>query len=366
MSTEVVHRKLNKYEWVEAAPGKGASPRQNGMIKELLGSAAACTEKKFYLCGGFDLKARRSVSQVVEMDVATKQWSCGVPLPERVRDAAAVAFGDCCLVFGGWNDETYTDNLWFFAPKPSDPAVTPPPGSKEPVSCAWSLIPPVGAAPSARTSHNMVLGMLSGSDDAAPTSVVYLFGGFDGAKRLNDVWRLRIGPLMEKNEAEWEIVETKVGVPPVPRDAAAVAFDAAGERLIVFGGFASFLQNDLYIFTLRGGVNTWTSQACLSVPTRRQGCVAAVSGGYFVVCLGGDERGPLPQVLQLSLADFRWAQLSLEREDLSGRGGAVGCVSEKGRRIMLFGGGIPPKLNTSLLELELEKPDAGGSRKKGG
>nr|CCC93969.1 conserved hypothetical protein [Trypanosoma congolense IL3000] len=364
MSQEAVHRKLNKYEWVESSSVKNVSIKSNSITKELLSSAAACTEKKLYLCGGFDPRTARSVSQVVEMDMATKQWSSSVPLPVRLRDASAVAFGENCLVFGGLNDETYTNNLWLLAPETLDPATVSPVSAKEPSSFAWSLIRPTGLSPSARVSHSMVLGVFSKEDESSPSPVVYLFGGFDGEKRLNDVWRLYLGPLVERGVAEWEVVESKVGTPPSARDAAAVAFDTAGERLIVFGGFASFLQNDLHILALRGGINTWSCQTCLSVPSRRHGCIAAVSGGYFVVCLGSDERNSLPQVLQLSLSDFRWSQLMLEHDDLSGRNGAVGCVSEKGKRIVIFGGGAPPKLNTSLLELELEKPDGGSSRKK--
>ncbi|KAG8342831.1 Kelch motifGalactose oxidase central domain [Trypanosoma vivax] len=364
MAAEFVHRKLNRYEWVDFVPTKAAPATTNTPAKELLGAAAACSEKRLFLCGGYDLRTGRSLSQVAEFDLTTKQWSSGTPLPERVRDAAAVAFGECCVLFGGSNDEEYTDNLWLLAPKV--PSEMPPTGvsSKEPVPLAWSLIRPEGPCPSARVGHSMVLGVIGGEEDAPPASVIYLFGGFDGSKRLNDLWLLRLSSLTDNNTATWELVEAKSGVPPVPRDAAAVAFDSAGERLLVFGGFASFLQNDLHIFTLRGGANAWTSPPCLFAPSRRHGCVAAVSGGHFVVCLGCGEGGPVAQVLQLSLTDFKWSQLTLERDDLMGRSGAMGCVSEKGKRIVLFGGGSPPKLRTCLLELELEKPDTGGSRKK--
>ncbi|KEG13057.1 hypothetical protein DQ04_01241120 [Trypanosoma grayi] len=362
MAADTVHRRLNKYEWSENTSTKGgASPQPSGAVKEVLGSAMACSEKKVYLCGGYDPRTGRSLPQLMEFDLSTKQWSKGLTLPERLRNASAVAFGDYCLVFGGWNDETYSKNLWLLAPKSQDMAAT---NNKEPLISVWTLVRSTGLTPSARVCHSMVLGTMGGEEDASQNPVVYVFGGFDGERRLNDVWRLRLGPLLEKGEATWELIEAKGGTPPSPRDDAAVAFDGINERILVFGGFASCLQSDLHILTLRGGENTWMCQPCLGVPSRRQGCVAAMSNGYLVVCLGEDEKGPIPQILQLSMADFKWSLLSLEKEELSGRRGCVGCASERGKRIVVFGGGVPPKTHTSLLELELEKSDASSSRKK--
>ncbi|ESL12085.1 hypothetical protein TRSC58_00153 [Trypanosoma rangeli SC58] len=361
MSTDLFHRKLNKYEWSESSPVKSALPHAGELIREVLGGALASTEKKVYLCGGYDPRTGRGLSQMAEFDFFTKLWSKGPSLPEKIRDAAAVAFGDYCLVFGGWNEETYSQNLWLLVPK--NPEIVNA-SSKETISYQWTLVPPAGPAPSARVCHRMVLGAAGDEEGTPQKPVVYLFGGFNGERRLNDVWRLRLSTLVEQGVATWELVEVKEGTPPSPRDDAAVAFDMVNERLLVFGGFASSLQSDLHILSLRGGENRWMCQPCISVPSRRQGCVAAVSNGYLVVCLGEDERGPLLQILQLSLTDFKWCVLSFDKDDFVGRGGCVGCVSEKGKRIVLFGGGVLPKVHSSLLELELEKADSGGARKK--
>ncbi|RNF23960.1 uncharacterized protein Tco025E_02664 [Trypanosoma conorhini] len=361
MSADLFHRKLNKYEWSESAPAKSVLPHAGELIREVLGGALACVEKRVYLCGGYDPRTGRGLSQLAEFDFSTKLWSKGPSLPERIRDAAAVAFGDYCLVFGGWNDEAYSKKLWLLAPRSPDTTNT---SGKETMSSSWTLIPPAGPAPSARVCHGMVLGTAGDEEGAAPSPVVYLFGGFNGKSRLNDVWRLRLGTLVDQGVAEWELVEVKEGTPPSPRDDAAVAFDLVGERLLVFGGFASSLQSDLHVLSLRGGENRWMCQPCISVPSRRQGCAAAVSSGCLVVCLGEDEKGPLPQILQLSLTDFKWSVLSFDKDEFVGRSGCVGCVSEKGKRIVLFGGGILPKVHSSLLELELEKADSGGARKK--
>ncbi|ORC85594.1 uncharacterized protein TM35_000342060 [Trypanosoma theileri] len=362
MTTDVVHLRLNKYEWIENTLVKGTTPLQsNDLVKEVLSGAISCSEKKVYLCGGYDPRSACSLSQVAEFDFATKQWSKGIPLPEKVRDAAAIAFGDYCLVFGGWNDTSYCNNLWLFGPKNQDASIA---NSKESVSFSWTLVRPSDVSPCARVCHSMVLGTMGGEDETSPQPVVYLFGGFDGERRLNDVWRLRLDPVLSGGSAAWELVEAKSGTPPSPRDDAAVAFDAAGERLLVFGGFASSLRSDLHVLSLRGGANGWTCEACVGVPSRRQRCVAAVTGGHLVVCLGEDERGAVGQLLQVTLTDRRWARLALERDDLAGRRGAVGCVSEKGRRVVLFGGGDPLHQHTSLLELELDKGEASTARKR--
>ncbi|EAN92980.1 hypothetical protein C3747_19g34 [Trypanosoma cruzi] len=361
MASDVVYRKLNKYEWSESTPVKLVAPQSGEIIKEVLGGALACFEKRAYLCGGYDARTGRSLSQLAEFDFSTKQWSKGPSLPEKIRDAAAVAFGEYCFVFGGWNDENYSKNFWMLAPKSPGNNMA---SAKEAIISSWKLVQPAGLGPSARVCHAMVLGNMSDEEGTAQNPVLYLFGGFDGEKRLNDVWRLRLSALIEQGVAAWELVEVKGGTPPAPRDDAAVAFDLAGERLLVFGGFASSLQSDLHFLSLRGGKNEWTCQLCVNVPSRRQGCVAAVSNGHLLVCLGEDEKGSLSQVLQLSLTEFKWCMLPFEKDELVGRRGCVGCVGEKGKRIIIFGGGVLPKLHSSLLEFELEKADAGSTRKK--
>lgn len=276
---------------------------------------------------------------------------------------------------------------------------------------AWERLPPQGTqvmrpgpAPCGRCGHALVLGTAPspvgggasscGTDHgshnaetaaaaaergstavatAAATSpplmepVVYLFGGFDGQRRHNDVWRLWVRPTLVMREAVWERVQPSVGIPPAPRDDAAVAFDQSEEigegRLFVFGGFTSSFTNDIHVLKLKKGECEWRSVTCGgSAPQPRHRAVAAIADGSLVVCGGeGDGQRCFAQLLQFSLQDHRWRVVLLDHgtEYLAGRFGAVSCCGDRQRRLLLFGGngdgahGACDHL-TSMVEVELK------------
>jgi len=117
------HRKINQYEWADnatAAAGKGAPPPLPtvipGQVKEFYGGALACGEKRALIIGGYDPKQQRSMRQVVEWTLSTRQWSRQTDLPERISRATAVAFEDYCFVWGGWDDAKFSNQLWLLVP----------------------------------------------------------------------------------------------------------------------------------------------------------------------------------------------------------------------------------------------------------
>ncbi|PYM08967.1 MAG: hypothetical protein DMD82_01220, partial [Candidatus Rokuibacteriota bacterium] len=86
----------------------------------------------------------------------------------------------------------------------------------------WSRLLPAGAAPSARFAHSVIY---------QPTQDrVILFGGFDTAFR-NDVWALSLS-----GTPTWSQL-TPAGPPPPARWAHVAIYDAARDRMIVFGGY---------------------------------------------------------------------------------------------------------------------------------
>ncbi|WP_437639501.1 Kelch repeat-containing protein [Sorangium sp. So ce854] len=84
---------------------------------------------------------------------------------------------------------------------------------------AWARITPTGTAPSARADHAMAY-------DAARQRVV-LFGGFAGGASRDDTWSW--------DGRTWTQV-TPAGRSPAPRHAHAMAYDAARRRIVLFGG----------------------------------------------------------------------------------------------------------------------------------
>lgn len=387
--SETGHRKVNQYEWVDTASagaGKGSTAPVTtvvpGQVKEFYGGAMACGDKRALIVGGYDPKQQRSIRQVVEWTLSTRQWSRQTDLPERISRATAVAFEDYCFLWGGWNDSNYCQQLWLLVPLPAsgDGAGAAPAGKQKDVTYTyhWECLPPAGTAaesprevPSARVGHSLVLGHVSQvsavKDKKKETTepVLYLFGGFDGKKRLNDLWRLLIRPTIETKEAVWERVTYNAGVPPAPRDDAAVAFAANQEKLYVFGGYSHCLCNDLRVLELKGGKNQWTDLPVQGAPTRRQGCIAAADDSNLIVCMGHTEDcEAIPQIIQISFKDYKWKLLAVDQsvDILSERSGYIGCCGVFNRRILIYGGGRAP-FHSSMVEVELERSESANKKK---
>ena len=108
---------------------------------------------------------------------------------------------------------------------------------------AWHQVYPGGTPPSPRFAHSVIY--QPGRDR------VILFGGFDGSFR-NDVWALSLS-----GTPSWTPV-TAAGTPPAGRWAHVAIYDPAGERMIVFGGYdGSAARNDVWELSL-GAAPAWT------------------------------------------------------------------------------------------------------------
>lgn len=406
MSADSSHRKIAQYEWGDTSGatsgGKGGAPAATIVpagaaasappVKEFYAGALACGEKKAYVVGGYNPKTQRSMRQVLEWTISSRQWSRQADLPERLSRATAVCFEDYCFVWGGWDDVGFSGKLWMLVPVPVvDPAQAGGGGAASggaasggknnrdvPYTYHWECLPPAGTSveaprevPCARVGHSLVLGQVStppapGEKKAGWEPVLYLFGGFDGKQRRNDVWRLQLRPTIESREACWERVEIRGGVPPSPRDDAAVAFAANAEKLYVFGGYATSLCNDTLVLDLKDGKNQWTDLPVQGPPTRRQGCIAAADDHQLMVCMGcTEDQQSIPQLIQISFKDYKWKLLAVDQcvDILSDRAGYIGCCGAGNRRMLLYGGGRSP-YHTSMVEIELERSESGGTSKK--
>ena len=108
----------------------------------------------------------------------------------------------------------------------------------------WSLLAPSGPAPSARAYHAMAY-------DAANDRAI-IFGGASNCTPLNDVWVLTHASGQTGTPAWVQLAPT--GPAPDGRYGTSAAYDAANNRLIVFGGAAGSncsgappLRNDVWI-----------------------------------------------------------------------------------------------------------------------
>ncbi|KAG5490779.1 hypothetical protein JKF63_00901 [Porcisia hertigi] len=81
-------------------------------------STTVCTESKVFVIGGFDVSTQRIVSHVRMWDVATRVWTRLPDAPVRVShaSAAAVPAAESIVLFGGWDGEKCSAELWLLHP----------------------------------------------------------------------------------------------------------------------------------------------------------------------------------------------------------------------------------------------------------
>jgi hypothetical protein len=117
---------------------------------------------------------------------------------------------------------------------------------------AWTLLAPSGAPPSARNVSSAIY------DPVRDRMVV--FGGYDGAQMLNDVWTLSLSD----SPAWTQLIPTST--PPSARTWSGVVYDAARDAMVVFGGNsgAGYL-NDVWELSL-GDTPTWTRRGSEGSP----------------------------------------------------------------------------------------------------
>jgi hypothetical protein len=133
----------------------------------------------------------------------------GVPAPRYGHSASLTAGGDGAgdiLVFGGKGENgLLLNDLWAMNVE----------------KWAWELLVSTSAPPSPRLGHSAV----------AVGEKLLLFGGYDGGSTCapSDVW------LYDRSALAWMKPRTS-GIPPTPRERASAVFDAAGARLLIFGG----------------------------------------------------------------------------------------------------------------------------------
>lgn len=187
---------------------------------------------------------------------------------------------------------------------------------------------PLGA-PAPRTLATVVL-------DGARDRLV-AFGGWDGAYR-NDVWVLPLGAAAPA----W-VALTAAGTPPPPRAAHAAVYDAAGDRLVVFGGMdASGPLGDVWALSL-GAAPAWTQLSPAgAAPTARFGHSAIPDAARSrIVFFGGDDGGAalLDEVWALSLgAAPAWSAVGTSGAGPAARSGHTAILDAPRSRMIVYGG----------------------------
>jgi len=152
--------------------------------------------------------------------------------------------------------------------------------------------------PSARSLHTASLW----------NDCMFVFGGFDGVERRNDMY------VFNFTTKTWRVVDNATGSPPTPRDRhSSVVYR---NSLYIFGGFDGHARtNDLYRFDIE--TSNWTqilpSTLESTIPTPRHSHSAVVYNDSMIV-YGGYDGGYRSDLHKYSFASNTWT-----RFDPSGR-----------------------------------------------
>ncbi|CAJ1038683.1 putative Kelch motif containing protein [Leishmania shawi] len=116
---------VSEFPYAEAATGsaKRTSLIQQGALSpwttSTVESTTVCTKDKVFAIGGFDVYKQRTVSHARMWDSGTRVWTRMPDAPFRVAHASAAAVpGEGSVVlFGGWEDEKCSAELWYLHPR---------------------------------------------------------------------------------------------------------------------------------------------------------------------------------------------------------------------------------------------------------
>jgi hypothetical protein len=211
------------------------------------------------------------------------------PLPP-VRQAMGAAYDPVrgrMIVFGGQSGSAALGDVWALSLGDAP---------------AWAQLAPSGTSPRARYYHSMVY-------DAARDRMV-VFGGRDSTSNLGEVWALTLA-----DTPAWALL-APTGTPPTLRYGHAAVYDAARDRMVVFGGYRTSCQNDVWELTL-GGTPAWVRVTATGTsPTARHlhNAVYDPARGRMIV-FGGNSSNtgsviPLGDVQTLTLGTSpAWAEV---------------------------------------------------------
>jgi hypothetical protein len=202
----------------------------------------------------------------------------------------------------------------------------------------WSEITPA-MTPGARLYHGVTIR----NDEAI---IFGGAGGFGAESYLNDIWAF------DMTTDSWRLVRGGGPDAPITRFGAEVFYDAAGDRLIVFGGHDSTdlgNSNDVHAYDF--GADTWSEvrpgdtlngaalgpcmfpadftlpEDGMPTPDRRHSFMHAESGGLGYIAMGKTDCGIINDVWALDLAAGTWQSLRPPTGgEACNRSGATSCM----------------------------------------
>ncbi|KJZ71479.1 hypothetical protein HIM_09118 [Hirsutella minnesotensis 3608] len=301
---------------VEPAPPSGmywskavvcGSPHPN-----LRAHTATLVGSNVYVFGGWD--SRTCFNNLFVLDADAFYWS--VPhvagdMPTPLRAMTCTAVGKKLVVFGGGDGPTYYNNVYVL----------------DTLNFRWSKPRIVGdRMPCPRRAHTACL----------YKNGIYVFGGGDGDKALNDIWRLDVG---DATKMSWKLISSSDKTPPGTRDIRPKprgyhTGNMSGSKLIIYGGSdGAECFDDVWIYDVE--THVWKA-VNIATSFRRLSHTATLVGSYLFVVGGHDGDEYCNDLLLLNLVTMTWDKRKAYGKPPSGRG-YHGTVLYDSRLLMIGG-----------------------------
>ncbi|KGQ10792.1 tRNA wybutosine-synthesizing protein 2/3/4 [Beauveria bassiana D1-5] len=225
-----------------------------------------------------------------------------IPVPLRAMTCTAV--GKKLVVFGGGDGPAYYNDVYVL----------------DTVNFRWTKPKIVGdRVPSKRRAHTACL----------YKNGIYVFGGGDGVRALNDIWRLDVG---DTTKMSWKLISGPEKSSPDPAAAAAATparerrpkargyhtANMVGSKLIIYGGSdGGECFDDVWVYDVE--THVWKAVP-ISVTFRRLSHTATIVGSYLFVIGGHDGSEYCNDVLLLNLVTMTWDKRRVYGLSPTGRG----------------------------------------------
>lgn len=302
--------------WRELTPSQGPAPepRRNGVgVYDPVG-------RRVVIFGG--IGASGHLNDAWAFDLLMLSWSRletrgAPPQPRLGHDAVYDSQARRMIVWAGQDDRSFFNDVW----------------ALELSSLTWTELSPA-SRPQARYGSASVFD--------PPERRLVTFAGFtDLSRRFQDT------QAFDLDTNSWEDL-TPAGEKPEVRCLLTAAYDAAGRRMIIYGGQRSGPLADIWAFDL--GSRSWTS---LTPPERPDGRFFASSfldrEGRFHVFGGQTATGDVGETWAFDLAAGRWNRLEIPGPPP--RNGMLTAYVEDEDRFFVFGGVTGGRLYGDVWEL---------------
>lgn len=213
-----------------------------------VGHASALVGDSVYMFGGWNDEQRKYLANglLVRLEfegssLRVSQETCeDRTMPRARRDCTVVWAPNKLILFGGWNQDEFFNDIWTLSTLSGIPESKIHRETSVWPQSKWKRMHATGERPRRRRGHGAAVVTLSSGRNR-----MYIFGGMYGRSRyFNDFFSLDLETLV------WKEIQVAFGRPEPPSERAWHSMESVREQILVFGGTCgkNHFFNDLWVF----------------------------------------------------------------------------------------------------------------------